>query len=202
MKILLATTNKGKIKELSTFLSGLPIELISLKNVGITQEVEETGTTYEENSRLKAITYAKLSNLPAISDDGGLEIAGLNGEPGVQSRYWAGPEGRDEDIVEKMKKVAKELPDENRAATFRTVITLALPSGEFWQVNGKVDGVIVKEPLKSILQGYPYRSFFYLPEIEKYYHESELTKEEEKAYNHRYKAIGKLKPLLKKVFGI
>lgn len=199
-KILLATTNKGKIKELSIFLHDLPIELVSLRDAGITQEVEETGTTYEENSKLKALTYAKLSGLPAISDDGGLEIAALNGEPGVQSRYWAGPEGRDVDIIEKMKKVAKELPDENRAATFRTVITLALPSGEYWQVNGKVDGVIVKEPMKSILQGYPYRSFFYLPKIKKYYHESELTKEEEKEYNHRYKAIERLKPLLKKVF--
>lgn len=201
-KILLATTNKGKIKELSIFLHDLPIELVSLRDAGITQEVEETGTTYEENSKLKALTYAKLSGLPAISDDGGLEIAALNGEPGVQSRYWAGPEGRDVDIIEKMKKVAKELPDENRAATFRTVITLALPSGEYWQVNGKVDGVIVKEPMKSILQGYPYRSFFYLPKIKKYYHESELTKEEEKEYNHRYKAIEKLRPVLRKVFGI
>lgn len=201
-KVLLATTNTGKIKELSAFLHDFPIELVSLTDVDITTEVEETGTTYEENSKLKAITYAKLSNLPAISDDGGLEIAALNGEPGVQSRYWAGPEGRDEDIIEKMKKVAKELPDENRAATFRAVITLALPTGEYWQVTGKVEGKIVKEPLMSLLRGYPYRSFFYLPEIKKYYHESELTKEEEKEYNHRYKAIEKLRPVLKKVFCI
>ncbi len=195
-KLLIATTNKGKIKELSKFLKYLPIELVSLMDVGITQEVEETGTTYEENSRLKAVVYAKLSGLPAVSDDGGLEIAALNGEPGAQSRYWAGPEGRDEDIIEKMKTVAKELPAENRSATFRTVITLALPSGEFWQVKGEVDGVIAKEPLLKILQGYPYRSFFYLPKIKKYYHEAELTEEEMKEYNHRYKAIKELKPLL------
>lgn len=196
-KLLIATTNKGKIKEISKLLQYLPVQLVSLKDVGINQDVEETGTTYEENSLLKAKTYAQLSGLPAISDDGGLEISALGGEPGVQSRYWAGSEGRDEDIIEKMKTVAKELPDDNRHATFRTVITLALPTGEYWQVEGKVDGMIAKKPLLKILQGYPYRSFFYFPEIQKYYHESELTKEEEKAYNHRYKAIEKIKPIIK-----
>lgn len=196
MKLLIATTNKGKIKELSAFLKNLPVKLVSLKDLDITQEVEETGNTYEENSRLKAVTYARLSGLPAISDDGGLEIAALNGEPGVYSRYWAGKEGKDEAIIEKMKKVAKELPDNNRNATFRTVITLALPTGEFWQVEGKVEGVIAKEPLEKLLQGYPYRSFFYLPKIRKYYHEHDLHETETKEYNHRYKAVGKLMPLL------
>lgn len=195
--LLIATTNKGKIKELSEFLQGLPVKLVSLKDVGITAEIEETGATYEENSRLKAVAYAQLSGLPAVSDDGGLEIAALGGEPGVQSRYWAGPEGKDEAIVKKMEKVAQELPDNNRNATFRTVITLALPSGEFWQVTGIVEGVIAKKPLRKILQGYPYRSFFYLPKIKKYYHEAELTQEEVKEYNHRYKAIEKLKKVIK-----
>ncbi|MDE2591061.1 MAG: non-canonical purine NTP pyrophosphatase, partial [Patescibacteria group bacterium] len=172
------------------------------RDVGITDEVEETGITYEENSRLKAITYAKLSGLPAVSDDGGLEIAALNGEPGVNSRYWAGLQGRDEDIIEKMITVAKELPDNNRQATFRTVITLALPDGQYWQVEGHIDGVIAKEPLLNILHGYPYRSFFYLPSIKKYYHESELTEQEEKEYNHRWKAVSKLKPLIKTHLGL
>lgn len=201
-KILIATTNKGKIKELSAFLHDVPVELVSLKDVGITTDVIETGNTYEENSRLKATTYARISGLPAVSDDGGLEIAALGGEPGVQSRYWAGPQGRDEDIVEKMKKVAKELPDENRHATFRSVITLALPTGEYWQVEGKLDGVIAKEPLLKILQGYPYRSFFYLPEIKKYYHEDELTEAELQKYNHRYKAAQKLKEIIKKELSV
>ena len=197
-KLLIATHNKGKIAELGSFLAGLPVQLVSLKDVGITEEVTETGTTYEENSKLKALTYAKLSGLPAVSDDGGLEIAALDGEPGVQSKYWAGPTGRDEDIIEKMKAVAKELPDNNREAVFRTIITLALPDGKYWQVEGHVDGIIAKEPLLKLLQGYPYRSFFYLPELQKYYHESELTVEEEKEYNHRWKAVSKLKPIVQK----
>lgn len=197
-KLLIATTNKGKIAELGNFLADIPVQLVSLAEVGITEEVIETGTTYEENSKLKALTYAKLSGLPAVSDDGGLEIDALGGKPGVQSRYWAGPQGRDKDIIEKMKTVAKQLPKRNRHATFRTVITLALPDGRFWQVEGSVDGIIAKEPLLKILHGYPYRSFFYLPKVQKYYHESELTGEDEKEYNHRWKAINKLKPLIKR----
>ncbi len=196
-KLLIATTNKGKIKEIGEFLKDLPVKLVSLKDVGISQDVEETGTTYEENSRLKAVTYAKLSGIPAISDDGGLEISALNNEPGVQSRYWAGPEGKDDAIIEKMKKVAKELPEDNRKAVFQTVITLALPEGSYWQVNGHVEGVIAKEPLIKVLHGYPYRSFFYLPEINKYYHESELTDREMKEYNHRWKAVNAIKSIIK-----
>lgn len=202
VKLLIATTNKGKIKELSQFLQDVPVKLVSLKDVGITDEVEETGTTYEENSRLKAVAYAKLSGLPAIADDAGLEITALNGEPGVNSRYWAGPEGKDEAIREKMKKVAKELPDDNRHAIFRSVITLALPNQDYWQVEGKVEGIIAKKPLLKILQGYPYRSFFYLPDIKKYYHEAEMTPEEMKQHNHRYSALQKLLPILKKVLNI
>jgi XTP/dITP diphosphohydrolase len=201
-KLLIATTNKGKIAEIGNFLSDIPVQLVSLRDVGITEEVIETGKTYEENSKLKALTYAKLSGLPAVSDDGGIEIDALGGEPGVHSKYWAGPEGKDEAIIEKMKKVAQELPDNNREAVFRTIITLALPDGTFWQVEGHVDGIIAKEPLLNLLHGYPYRSFFYLPKIKKYYHESELTGDEEKEYNHRWKAVNKLKPIIKKVLSI
>ena len=198
-KLLIATTNKGKIKELSLFLQGLRIELVSLKDVGITTEVEETGATYEDNSRLKAVAYAKLSGLPALSDDGGLEIAALNGEPGVQSKYWAGPAGKDEDILEKMKKVAKELPDNSREARFCVVLTLALPTGKFWQVTEEIEGMIAEDASPNIPAGYPYRAFFYLPRLKKYYIDSELTLEEEKKYNHRYKAIEKLKPIIQRV---
>ncbi|EKD64630.1 MAG: hypothetical protein ACD_50C00333G0001, partial [uncultured bacterium] len=89
-KLLIATTNPGKLREYRDFLSDLPVKLVSLKDIGITDDMEETGKTYEENSRAKAIFYAKKSNLPAISDDGGLEINALKGEPGIRSRRWLG----------------------------------------------------------------------------------------------------------------
>lgn len=197
-KLLLATTNKGKIQEISSFLKDLPVALVSLRDVQITTEVAETGTTYEENSRLKAVGYAKLANLPAISDDGGLEIAALGGAPGVNSRYWAGPEGLEEDNRKKMEKAAKDLPDENRNATFRTVITFALPNGKYWQTQGKIDGVITKVPSEVTEPGYPYRSFFYLPDIQKHYHDVLLTPEQVKKYNHREKAIAEIKPIIER----
>ena len=182
--------------ELSKFLSGLPYQLVSLKEIGITDDMEETGETYEENSRAKAIYYAAKSGLPAISDDGGIEISALNGEPGVHSRRWLGFAATDEDLIAHMKKVALKLPENNREAFFRTVVSFALPNGKVWSAGGEVKGIIAKKPLLEILKGYPYRSFFFLPEISKFYHEDQLSEKEESLYNHRLRAIEKLKPTI------
>ena len=95
-----------------------------------------------------------------------------------------------------MMKVAKMLPDNNRTAHFIAVATFALPTGENWSFEGRIKGVIEKKPLLKHVVGYPYRSFFFIPEIRKYYHESELNEEEEKLYNHRYIAVQKLKPTI------
>jgi XTP/dITP diphosphohydrolase len=197
-KLLVATTNIGKLKEISRFLSDLPVEIVSLKDVDIKDDVEETGGSYLENSRIKALFYAKKSNLPAIADDGGLEIAALGGAPGVKSKRWLGENSTEQDIVNHMINISKELPDNNRKAFFKTVISFALPDGKVWSVSGEVEGIIAEKPYLKLLKGYPYRSFFYLPKIKKYYHEDQLTKEEEKEYNHRYKAIQKIKQILKR----
>lgn len=197
-KLLIATTNQGKLKELKNFLSILPIGTLSLKDVGIFDDLEEKGLTYKENSTLKALFYAKKSGLPAISDDGGLEIVALGGAPGVKSRRWVGEDSTDEKIIEYMKKIAKDLPYNNRKAFFKTIVSLALPNGKVWNVTGEIEGIISKKPYVKLLKGYPYRSFFYLPKLKKYYHENELTSEEQKLYNHRYKAVQKLIPILKR----
>ncbi len=201
-KLLIATTNKGKLQEIKSFLKDLPIEILSLSDVDISDDVKETGKTYKENSQKKALFYAKKAGLPAVADDGGLEIDALDGAPGVRSRRWLGQEESDEVLLSHLAKVAKNLPDNNRKASFKTVVSLALPSGKVWSVKGEVEGIIAKEPHTKILKGYPYRSFFYLPKLKKYYHESELSNEEQKMYNHRYKAIQKLKPIIKKVLGV
>src|SRR3989344_1901983 len=104
-KILIATKNKGKIAELSSFISKLNFKVLSLKDVGIKEDVEETATSYEENSKKKALFYAKRSGLPAISDDGGLEISALGGAPGIKSRRWLGYEAKDKELIEYMKKI-------------------------------------------------------------------------------------------------
>lgn len=200
--LLIATTNKGKLKELSNFLADLPVKLLSLNDIGISEDVEETGKSYEENSKIKALFYAKKGRLPAIADDGGLEIDALHGAPGVKSRRWLGYEATDEELIDHMVKVSKKLPDNNRKATFRVVVSLALPDGKVYSQEGKVEGIIAKKPYIKILKGYPYRSFFYLPQAKKYYHESELTESEMKKYNHRYMAVKKLKPIIKKELSI
>lgn len=198
-KLLIATTNTGKLKEISDFLSDLPLEIVSLSDVGITDDIKETGKTYEENSQMKAIFYARKSNLPSISDDGGLEIDAYDGAPGLKSRRWVGKNSTDEKIIEHMKKIAKELPENNRKAFFKVVLSLALPNGKVWSVTGEVEGIIAKEPKVQRVKGFPYRHFFYLPKIQKYYQNEELTNDEQRMYNHRYKAIRKLKRIIRNV---
>lgn len=195
-KLLIATTNPGKLKEIANFLKDLPIKIISLKDIGILDEIEEIGKTYKENSELKAAFYAKKSNLPSISDDGGLEISALGGKPGLHSKRWVGKNSTDEKIINYMKKVAKELPNANRNASFKISLSLALPDGGVWTVEEETKGIIAKKPYLKLSKGYPYRSFLYLPKIKKYYHESELTNDEQRMYNHRYIAINKLKPII------
>ena len=195
-KLLIATHNKGKAEELRNFLSDLPVELVSLTDVGITEDVVEDGATYKANSLKKAVFYAKKSGLPAIADDGGLEIAALNGEPGVKSRRWLGRVATDQELADHLGKVARSLPDANRKAMFRLVLTLALPDGKNYSADASVEGIIAKEPLGVPLSGLPYRIYFFLPEINKYYHEQDLPPLEMKRYNHRYKALQKLKPLI------
>jgi XTP/dITP diphosphohydrolase len=195
-KLLIATTNQGKLKEFKNFLSDIPLELVSLIDLGISQDFEENGKTYEENSEGKARFYAELSGLPTLSDDGGIEIVALNNEPGIKSRRWLGYEATDKELINHMIKVSKELQDNNRTAFFRTVVSVILPDGSLLQERGEVKGIIAKKPFLKLNKGYPYRSFFFIPEIERYYHESDLSEEQQKLYNHRYKTVQKLKPQL------
>ena len=200
-KLLIATKNQGKLIEISKFLKDLDLEIISLGDIGISEDFGENGKTYQENSQNKALFYASLSNLPSIADDGGIEIDALGGEPGIKSRRWVGKNSTDEKIIDHMKKIAGEL-GENRKAFFKTVVSLALPNGKVFSTTGEIEGIIAKKPLLKLLKGYPYRSFFYLPEIKKYYHEDELFGDEEKLYNHRYKAVQKIKPIIKKILAL
>lgn len=201
-KLLIATRNKGKFLELSHYLSDLPIQLLSLSDLGITADVKETGKTYQENSRQKALYYVKKSRLPVIADDGGIEISALNNAPGTRSRRWLGHEATDKELIEHMKHIAKTLPNDNRNARFVAMVSFALPDGKVWSEEGVVEGIISKKPFLKHLKGYPYRSFFYLPEIKKFYHENDLTEEEQTLYNHRYKAIQKLNPIIRKALNL
>ena len=194
-KILIATGNNAKLKDIKEFLKDLDLEILSLKNLNLVQDVKEDGKTYKENSEKKALHFAKLTNLPTIADDGGIEIDVLGGKPGVDSKYWAED---DNAIIEKLREIARKLSNNNRRAVFKVVISFALPNGKVFSVEDETEGIITKKEHERRVAGFPYRSFFYLPEINKYYHEEELTDDELRVYNHRYKAIQKIKEIIKK----
>lgn len=201
MKLLIATTNQAKLDEIKELLSDLPIMCVCLKDVGITTPVEETGKTFEENAILKAKTYASLSGLPTLADDGGLEIDALGGEPGVHSHRWIHKDREDEDeeLIEYTIQSLHGLSEVKRGAQLHLVIALILPSGDIHTSEGIVRGIIAEKPSSYRKKGFPYRSILFLPEIGKYYTHDELTKEEMNVYNHRRRAIEDIKPFLKRL---
>jgi XTP/dITP diphosphohydrolase len=196
MKLLIATTNPGKILEYKHILSGLPIEVLSLKDVGLENEkVEEDGKTFEENAIKKARFFSEAANLSALSDDGGIEVDYLFGEPGVKSRRWPGYEATDQELVEIILEKLKGVPREKRGAQLRCIIALAFPGEEkIHLAEGILRGTIVENPT-GIISGFPFRSVLYLPSIGKIL--GELSIEEETKVAHRKKAMEKIIPVIK-----
>ncbi|MCX6793738.1 MAG: non-canonical purine NTP pyrophosphatase [Candidatus Gottesmanbacteria bacterium] len=198
-KLLIATTNPGKLGEIKEFLSDLPVTLVGLSDLGITEAPEETGISFQENAVLKAKFYAEKSKLPTLADDGGLEIDALNGEPGVKSHRWihTDREDTDEELIRYTLDRMKDVVDTNRGAQLRLVIALVIPNGELFTAEEKVRGIIPAEASKNRYKGFPYRSLLFFPEINKYYNHDELTPTQTETYNHRKKALEILKPILK-----
>lgn len=191
-KIVFATTNEGKVKEIKEILAGFPIEVVSMKEMNITADIEENGVTFEENSLIKARKVSKLTGLPAMADDSGLEVDYLNGEPGIYSARYL---GRDTDynyknnyIIEKLKNVK----DEERSARFVCVISLVLPDGREFIKKGVMEGRIAYE-IKGE-NGFGYDPVFYLPEYGMT--SAELSGEEKNKISHRGKALGAMKELI------
>ncbi|MBI3980875.1 non-canonical purine NTP pyrophosphatase [Candidatus Microgenomates bacterium] len=201
-KILIATTNPGKFFEIKEFLSDLPILPVSLNELKITQRAREDFPTFRKNSQHKAKFYSEISGLPAIADDGGLEIAYLHGAPGVFSRRWmnGSEDVSDQELIEFTLYKMKGVPVNKRGAQLRTVISLALPDGIVYSASAKVRGIIAEKPYYILIPGFPYRSLLYLPEIDKFYHSQEMTQKETEKYNHRKKALEKLKKIIRKQF--
>jgi len=196
MKLLIATNNPAKIAEYKIILKDLPLELTTLGDLNIKEGVEEDGKTFEENAIKKAQFYYKLSGLLTLAEDGGIEIDYLNGEPGVKSRRWPGYEATDEELINMTLGKLKGVPPEKRGAQLRAVIALAI-NGQVKIFEAALRGIISEKPVKKIIVGYPFRSLFYVPEINKVL--AEADKEEEILISHRKKAIEKLLPIIKKM---
>ena len=145
-KLLIATHNAGKLRELSEILGGVPYRLVSLSDVGIETDVEETGLTFEENATLKAETYRDLSGLPTLADDSGLEVDALGGDPGVLSARYAGENATDADRVALLLSNLADVPADERTARFRCVIAIAAPGKRTRLFDGAIEGLIADKP--------------------------------------------------------
>ncbi len=193
-KILIATHNPAKEKEIrETLKEILPkeVELVSLKELGIKQEPEETEKTFKENALLKAKYYASLTGLSTIADDGGLIIPALNNEPGVKSRRWLGYPASDEELIEYTLKRMKGLENKERLAYLETCVCFYEPKKRLAIFQSeRIEGYIAEKPSKKRLKGYPFRSLFIVKKFNKYY--DELTEKEHEEVNHRKRAIKKL----------
>ena len=193
MKILIATRNPGKAREMKKFLTNDLIStrfnLVSLADFSDSPDIEETGQTFEENALLKARFYFDWSGISSVADDAGLEKDYLNGEPGVLSRRWPGYEATDEELIEMALKKLDGVPKERRTARLRTV-GLYCDGKQTLSRTASVEGYITEDYCGHCEKGYPFRSIFWLPKFSKLY--QDLTHEEHEQINHRKVVYGQL----------
>lgn len=180
--LVLASHNKGKLKEFEKLLAGLVGEVKSAGDLGLI-EPEETGTTFLENATMKAVTAMRACGLPCLSDDSGMSVRALNGDPGVYSADWAGPE---KDFKKAMGLVQEKLGDApDRSAFFTSVLVLAYPDGRIESFEGRVNGQIVWPPRG--LEGFGYDPMFLPDGYDKTF--GEMEAHEKHAMSHRAKAV-------------
>lgn len=197
-KILIATHNNAKLKELTVFSQSLKnknYSVVSLDDLHIKTEPVETGKTFKDNALLKAQYYADLSHLPTIADDGGIVIDALNGEPGVLSRRWPGYDATDEELIALTLSKLQNVPKVKRTAALALCLYFYDPKTKQTLFSEQsVKGIIVEKPSIKAWPGFPYRSLFVVTDANKYY--DELTEEEHVRYNHRRKAMSDLVDML------
>lgn len=191
MKLAIATNNQHKLQEIKAVLGGQFEQLLSLKDLGIDADVEETGSTLEENALIKARAIESLCHIPTLADDTGLMVDALNGAPGVYSARYAGEEHNDANNRALLLKNLKG--QENRKAHFATVIAIVFPNGGFITSNGRVEGEILQEERGN--EGFGYDSLFYSYELGKTF--AQASQEEKNSVSHRGRALRNMVEKLK-----
>jgi XTP/dITP diphosphohydrolase len=190
--LLVATTNLHKLEEYRAIFSDLPYRLLSLRDLRLDMDVEETGSTFEENAVLKAHAYAQASGLLTLADDSGLEIDAMGGAPGIFSARFAGKDTPYEERFRLILERLNGLPVEQRSARFRCAITLAEPSGYTRTVEGIIEGVIADAPRGE--GGFGYDPIFLVPEIGMT--TAELSADDKNRISHRGRAAQLARVLL------
>ena len=186
MKVVLASKNAHKRKEISKITEKFGMELILQSQLGIDIDVEETGTTFEENSRIKAQAVMEATGLPALADDSGLMVDALHGQPGIYSARYGFDESLDDaGRVDLLLKNMENVPDGSRQAKFVCVITLVMPDGQVLQARGEVHGEITRKPVGEA--GFGYDPVFYYPPFGKTF--AQVPGEEKNQVSHRAEAL-------------
>ncbi len=193
-KLLIATFNKGKLEDYKFFLKNLPFKLVTLENLGITEDFEEVCETFEENASAKAEFYAKLSGLTTLADDSGVEIPFYKMAPGVHTKRWDGVGKNDEHYQKFILEKIKAIPKDQRKAQLRAVLALSI-NGETHMSEGIIKGILTEKVYpNSDTQGYPWDRVFIIPQLNKYY--EELSDKENYKYNHRRRALENLRSVI------
>lgn len=185
MEIVLATRNKKKIEEIKRITVGMPISILTIDDFPGCPEVQEEGSTFEDNAVKKALTIAKYTGKPSVADDSGLEVYALNGSPGTLSSRYAGAGADDEKNIKKLLHEMHSFADDNRAARFVCCIALAFPDGNVKTFFGYVEGKIGKEPEGSL--GFGYDPVFYPEGQSRTF--AEMSSDDKDALSHRGKAL-------------
>jgi XTP/dITP diphosphohydrolase len=191
--LVLATRNPGKTREIRELLNNFPVEIKNLDDFGPIPDVQEDGTTFDENAFKKASFTAKVLGLPALADDSGLEVEALGGAPGVHSARYAGPSATDQERAAKL--LQKMEGKTNRGAAFMCVISVAVPSGVALTYEGRCEGLIAEAPAGE--NGFGYDPIFYYPPLKKTF--AQLSAAEKNRVSHRGKALAELKEEFDKV---
>ena len=193
-KIIFATGNEGKMKEVRMILKDLGLPVLSMKEAGVQADIVEDGTTFEENAKIKAVAVQKLTGALVLADDSGLEIDYLNKEPGIYSARYMGEDTpysvKNANLISRLAGVL----DEQRTARFVCAIAAAFPDGEVLTTRGTIEGIIGYEERGE--NGFGYDPIFYLPEYKK--STAELSPEEKNALSHRGRALRQMEEELRK----
>ena len=186
MKVVLASKNQHKLIEIGKIMEKLDIQLVLQSELGVDIDVEENGTTFEENSLIKAKAVMEATGLPALADDSGIAVDALNGEPGIYSaRYGFDPTLDDWGRLLLLLKNTENVPDDKRQAQFVCVITLVMPDGRVVQARGEAHGMLLREAAGQ--GGFGYDPIFYYPPLCKTF--AEISPEEKNAVSHRAVAL-------------